>query len=425
MIDFKEIESKKRDVMEAIILNIGDELLIGQVVNTNASWMANELEAHAIHVKRVMVVSDDVSDITDGLQHAMQSADVVLITGGLGPTKDDITKQVLCNVFASELVTDKDSLEHVSHYFESRGMPMSEVNRAQALVPACCKVLHNKVGTAPGMWFEEGACIVVSLPGVPFEMKWLMQHAVLPALNARQGSEAIWHKTIMTCGIGESFLADKIAAWEDALPEQFKLAYLPKAGEVRLRLSSRGEDLESLQKETEKQIEELKPLIEDYLYGFDEETLSEVIGKLLRAKGMTLSTAESCTGGTVSHRITEVAGASDYFVGGVVSYSNAIKQQCLGVREETLEHYGAVSQETVIEMAEGCRNYFKTDYAIATTGIAGPGGGTEAKPVGTVWIAVSTPQGTFFECYCFPTLRAQHQERTSVQALYNLWRQLR
>lgn len=410
--------------MNAILINIGDELLIGQVVNTNAAWMAAELERHDIHVSRIVTIADDLNDIERTLAEAEHS-DVVLITGGLGPTKDDITKEALCRHFGAKLIINQPAYDNVSDYFARRGLPLSDINKMQGMVPDCCEALLNKVGTAPGMWFERDGRIVVSLPGVPHEMRWLMSTYVLPRLSKRMGREAILHKTILTCGIGESFLAEKIAAWEDALPQNFRLAYLPDAGKVRLRLSAHGQDHTELQAQMDGEIEKLAALIPEHIYGYDNETLASAVGKTLLRRGASLATAESCTGGTLAHRITEVAGASQYYVGGVVSYSNELKMNLLGVRRTTLEQFGAVSEQTACEMAVGCRMRLHTDYAVATTGIAGPTGGTDEKPLGTVWIAVASPEGVAAHKYIFATTREQHQERTANQALTDLLDALR
>ncbi len=434
--------------MTTHIINIGDELLIGQVVNTNASWMAEELNKRNIKVTNISVISDGGNDIRLQLERSLAEADVVLITGGLGPTKDDITKSVLCEFFDDTLVRHQQTYDNVKKFFERRGLPFTEINQAQALVPSKCKVLVNEVGTAPCMVFtvrsEElgvrSEKIVVSMPGVPFEMKWLMQNSVLPLLEERLGAEAIVHKTILTFGIGESFLADKIADWEDALPAHIKLAYLPEAGKVRLRLSVYGSDNAILEREVAEQIEMLEKIIGENIYGYDDETISSVIGKLLKEQGAMLATAESCTGGLVARRITETSGSSVYFKGGIVAYSNEIKQQLLGVKHETLEQYGAVSEQTAKEMALGCLNVMDVDYAIATTGIAGPTGGSDEKPLGLVYIAVakrvrSEELGVrndreqlsvevACEKYIFRTTREQHQERTANQALFDLYKLL-
>src|SRR5574344_207270 len=403
--------------MNAYLINIGDELLIGQVVNTNASWMASELEKNNIHVARIVTIADDFNDITKTLSDALAHAEVVIMTGGLGPTKDDITKTALCDYFDMQLVMHEPSLANVTDFFTKRGLQISAINQMQGLVPDGCEPLLNKVGTAPGMWFERDGKIVVSLPGVPFEMQWLMSEYVLPKLQQRLGTEAILHKTVLTCGIGESFLADTIEAWELALPTNFRLAYLPEAGKVRLRLSAHGDDKLLLQQQMDEQLAKLIPLIDTYIYGYDDETFASVIGKLLIERGATLATAESCTGGQLGHRITEVAGASAYYLGGVVAYSNDIKEQLLGVHTDTLTQYGAVSAQTAEAMAIGCRRLFQTDYAIATTGISGPTGGTEEKPLGTVWIAIASEKEVVSKKYVFRTTRAQHQERTVNQAI--------
>ena len=428
--------------MTAHIINIGDELLIGQVVNTNASWMAEELNKRNIKVTNISVISDGADDIRSQLDRSIAEADVVLITGGLGPTKDDITKTVLCNYFDDTLVRHQPTYDQVQRFFERRGLPFTEINQAQALVPSKCRVLLNEVGTAPCMVFSYTAPqatfkqplpkktdisaekIIVSMPGVPFEMKWLMQNSVLPLLEERLGSEAIVHKTILTFGIGESFLADKIAHWEDALPKHIKLAYLPEAGKVRLRLSAYGTDNALLEREVAEQIVKLNAIISDNIYGYDDETISIVIGKLLNAAGATVATAESCTGGLIGSLITEVAGSSAYYRGGVIAYSNELKEHLLGVNHNTLVQHGAVSEATAIEMARGCLATTGADYAIATTGISGPTGATEEKPLGLVYVAVASRHEVVCNRYVFTTTRQQHQHRTANQALFDLYKLL-
>ena len=426
--------------MTAHIINIGDELLIGQVVNTNASWMAEELNKRNIKVTNISVISDGADDIRTQLDRSLSEADVVLITGGLGPTKDDITKTVLCNYFGDTLVRHQPTYDNVKKFFDRRGLPFTEINQAQALVPSKCKVILNEVGTAPCMVFTipqatfkqpspkktdtSAEKIVISMPGVPFEMKWLMQNSVLPLLEERLGSQAIVHKTILTFGIGESFLADKIADWEDALPAHIKLAYLPEAGKVRLRLSAYGADKAQLEQEVAERIEMLKLIIDANIYGYDDETISSVIGKLLNQKGATVATAESCTGGLIGNVITEVSGSSAYYKGGIIAYSNELKERLLGVRHETLEQYGAVSEETAIEMARGCLAVTGADYAIATTGISGPTGATEEKPLGLVYVAIASHEEVVCNRYVFTTTRQQHQQRTANQALFDLYKQL-
>ena len=424
--------------MTAHIINIGDELLIGQVVNTNASWMAEELNKRNIKVTNISVISDGADDIRTQLDRSLSEADVVLITGGLGPTKDDITKTVLCNYFGDTLVRHQPTYDNVKKFFDRRGLPFTEINQAQALVPSKCKVILNEVGTAPCMVFTIPQAtfkqpspkktdtsvekIVISMPGVPFEMKWLMQNSVLPLLEERLGSQAIVHKTILTFGIGESFLADKIADWEDALPAHIKLAYLPEAGKVRLRLSAYGADKAQLEQEVAERIETLKLIIDANIYGYDDETISSVIGKLLNQKGATVATAESCTGGLIGNVITEVSGSSAYYKGGIIAYSNELKERLLGVRHEMLEQYGAVSEETAIEMARGCLAVTGADYAIATTGISGPTGATEEKPLGLVYVAIASREEVVCNRYVFTTTRQQHQQRTANQALFDLYK---
>ena len=407
--------------MKAHIINIGDELLIGQVVNTNASYMAEELNKLNVKVTGIAVIADDKQAIIKQLIASMAEAELILITGGLGPTKDDITKTTLCEFFHSELIVHEPTLENVRAYFTRRGLEFRAVNHDQALVPKCCKVMLNKVGTAPCMVFETEKNIIISMPGVPFEMKWLMSNEILPYIERKLGNEAIVHKTVLTFGIGESFLADKISAWEDSLPDYIRLAYLPEAGKVRLRLSAYGDDHKKLENEVALLIEKLQKIIGDNIYGYDNDTISLVIGRLLTKAGATISTAESCTGGLVGHKIVESAGASAYYTGGIISYSNDIKESQLGVSHNTLEEYGAVSENTAREMAEGCRKKMGTDYSIATTGISGPGGGSEEKPVGLVYIAISSKEKTICNKYVFTTTREQHQERVANQALFDFW----
>ena len=407
--------------MKAHIINIGDELLIGQVVNTNASWMAEELNKLNVKVTDISVIADDKEAIEKSMTRSLKEADLILITGGLGPTKDDITKTTLCEFFHSELIVHEPTLENVRNYFSRRGLAFTAVNHDQALVPKCCKVILNKVGTAPCMMFEQEKHIIISMPGVPFEMKWLMTNEVLPLIEQKMGNEAIVHKTILTFGIGESFLADKIAAWEDSLPSYIKLAYLPEAGKVRLRLSAYGSDHKKLESEVALLISRLKGIIGDNIYGYDNDTISAVIGRMLMAEGATLSTAESCTGGLIGHKIVSTSGASSYYEGGLICYSNEKKEQLLGVNHSTLEQEGAVSEATAIEMAEGCRMRMNTDYAISTTGISGPTGGSEEKPVGLVFIAIAGKDKTVCNRYVFTTTREQHQERVANQALFDFW----
>ena len=406
--------------MKASIINIGDELLIGQVVNTNASWMSQQLIANGVDVAKVFTISDNGEDIEHTLKQGLQCSDVVIITGGLGPTKDDITKKTLCDFFGDKLVEDKQTFDIISSIFQKRGYPMTDTNRQQALVPSRCTVLLNKRGTAPGMWFDSGEKIVISLPGVPFEMKYLFEEEVIPRLIKHFNLGYILNKNILFQGIGESFLSDKIEQWELALPQCIKLAYLPKAGMLRLRLTARGFDKEELISYIDVAVKELYEIVGEYVLGEDVENLVDVLVNKMIHKSKTLSVAESCSGGAIASSITSLAGASQYFIGGVVAYSNDVKEKILGVKQTTLLEYGAVSEETVKEMAEGVLNKMNSDYAIATTGIAGPGGGTEEKPVGTVWIAVVSRKNMHTQKLTFGDDRLRVIERTVNQAIANL-----
>lgn len=403
--------------MNVTIINIGDELLIGQVVNTNASTMARMLTEAGMEVGKTVVVGDSRDDIWQAVDAAMHSSDTVLVTGGLGPTKDDITKKLLCEYFGSELVESEVALENVKRLFAVRGFELTPVNRAQALVPKYCEVLNNDVGTAPCMWFEREGKVLVSLPGVPHEMEWLMANRVIPKLQETFKMETIINKNILTQGIGESFLSDLIEPWELALPECIRLAYLPVAGMTKLRLTCRITPDNPETPDIPELLQGLYKIAGQYIVGEDCETLAELVHKTLTERGLTLATAESCTGGTIASQLTAQAGASAYFKGGVVAYSNEVKECALGVQHSTLEAHGAVSEETAREMAEGVRKRLGADLAIATTGIAGPDGGTKEKPVGTVWIAVADATHTEAQLLSFPGRRRQQNiDRTVNQA---------
>ena len=410
--------------MQITIINIGDELLIGQVVNTNASTMSRMLTAAGMDVRKTLVVGDERQAIRDAVDEAMHTSDAVLVTGGLGPTKDDITKKLLCDYFGSELVESPMALDNVRRIFESRGYELTPVNRAQALVPRCCEVLNNDLGTAPCMWFPHEGRVLVSLPGVPFEMEWLMRNRVIPKLQQTFNTEVIQTKNILVQGIGESFLSDLIEPWELALPSCIRLAYLPVAGMVKLRLTARGNDVAELQAAVSKAVAELYPIAGKYIVGEDCETLPELVAQKLTAMGCTLATAESCTGGTIASRLTALAGASAYYKGGIVAYSNEVKECALGVQHTTLAAHGAVSEETVREMVEGVRSRLDSDYAIATTGIAGPTGGTPDKPVGTVWVAVCSRTATVTQLMHYGDRRQQTIDRSVNQAYAMLIRLL-
>ena len=409
--------------MKAEIITIGDEILIGQIVDTNSAWMAEQFNLNGIEIYQITSVHDDHQHIKEALRKAEEKVDLVVVTGGLGPTKDDITKQVFCDYFDTQLELHQPTLDSITRRFKKRGIDMNKLNHDQALVPRDCTILTNKVGTAPGMWFEKNDTIFVSMPGVPFEMKYLVAEELLPRLHKIGKTEAIYHKTVLTQGIPESMLAERIEQWEDALPKHIKLAYLPNPMAVRLRLSAKGANLEQLKKDVEQEVEKLQQLIPESIYGYDKETLSEVTGRMLAKSGKTLAVAESCTGGYISHLITEVAGSSAYFQGAVTSYSNEVKEKVLKVDRQDLETYGAVSEQVARQMAEGVKKALHADYSIATTGIAGPGGGSEEKPVGTVWIAVSGPTITRVKKYVFGgDERNRNISRASQTALQMLRR---
>ena len=409
---------------EVEIINIGDELLIGQVVNTNAADMAKMLNKAGFDVRKTSVVGDEAEIIRSSLQSAMQRADVVLITGGLGPTKDDITKKVLAEEFDSSLVMNEQVRVHVERYFASKGLPFTPTNAEQALVPDKCRVVFNSVGTAPGMCFEKNGKLVFSMPGVPFEMRTMIPE-VIEIMKQHFKSEAVEYKTLLVSGIGESFLSDKLEGFEANLPKGISLAYLPKGGTIRLRLTAKGADRNKVTDMLDKQTELLLASVKDYFMGFECDNLAETLGERLSENGKTVATAESCTGGNIAHLITLVAGSSRYYKGSVVSYANEVKEKVLGVRAGDLQQYGAVSEEVVKQMAEGVKRLLKTDYAIATSGIAGPSGGSDEKPVGTVWIAVAGERGCVAEKFLFNTTRDNFIERTSNQAILMLLHQMR
>lgn len=378
----------------AEILTIGDEILYGQITDTNSQWMSKELDELGIRVIRKTTVGDNEADILSAFAEAESRADLVLITGGLGPTNDDLTMPMLAKYFDSKIVQNQAVEDHVRHIFESRGMDFTEMNKRQALVPEAATVLHNALGTAPGTWYEREGSVFVSMPGVPHEMKQLMKDYVLPRVREYFSTPVIYHKLIKTVGIGESFLADKIKDWEDSLPEHISLAYLPSIGHVKLRLTATGTDRDGLAAEVQELIDTAMPLMGKYIYGYDSTTLEKAVGQMLLERKQTIALAESCTGGYVQHKLTTIPGSSAYFQGGVVPYHNDFKIDLVGVKAETLEAHGAVSEETVREMAEGVRKRFNASIGAATSGIAGPGGGSEEKPVGTVWIACSDGEQT-------------------------------
>lgn len=373
----------------AELLTIGDEILYGQIVDTNSQWMSVELDKVGIKVVRKTSIGDREDEILTALAEAERRADIILITGGLGPTSDDLTKPCLAKYFNCPLKIHEEALAEVTEFFKSRGRELTETNRQQAALPVYCTKITNPVGTAPGMWFEKNGKVFMSMPGVPHEMKTMMTEGVIPLLKTMFALPVICHKVIRTAGIGESMLADKIADWEKSLPDHIKLAYLPSLGEVKLRLTGFGDQEAAMRKELDQYTTTLLEKAGAYIYGYGEEPLESVLGHTLREKKLTLAIAESCTGGYLSHLITSIPGSSDYFMGSMIPYSYEIKMLQLGVKPETLEKYGAVSEPTIHEMANVVRARFHSDIGVATSGIAGPGGATPDKPVGTVWIAYS------------------------------------
>jgi nicotinamide-nucleotide amidase len=380
--------------MLAEIITIGDEILIGQIVDTNSAWMGQKLNEAGIRVKQITSVSDNAEHIVNALNEAKSRVKIILITGGLGPTKDDITKKILCTYFNTQMRFDARAFEDVERLFKARGKEVSPLNRKQAEVPEICETIYNAKGTAPGMWFDVDGTIYMSMPGVPYEMKAMMENDVIPKLKKRFKTPKVIHKTILTQGIGESYLSEMIADWEDKLPAHIKLAYLPSVGLVRLRLSGVAADEGELIQQINTEVKTLQTIIADYIYGYENDVLEELVANLLKQNNLTISTAESCTGGYLSHRLTSIPGSSAYFKGSIIAYDNAVKTEMLNVDEELLKKYGAVSEEAVSKMAENCKKLFNTDYALATSGIAGPTGGSIEKPIGTVWVAIATPAST-------------------------------
>lgn len=409
--------------IQASIITIGDELLIGQVIDTNSAWMAQQLNIAGIHVVRRVAVGDSWDNIWHALDEEIKNADIILITGGLGPTADDITKPLLCKYFNGKMVVNETALQNVKNIFENiLKRPMIERNAKQAEVPDVCTVIQNKRGTAPGMWFMANNKILVSMPGVPHEMKGMMEENVIPALLQHFTTQHIAHRTLLTAGIGESFLAEMIKDFETALPNYIKLAYLPNYGMLRLRLSSSGNKKEIVEKELQQQFDALQLLVKNYLVTNVDETMEEVVAKLLLAGNKTLSTAESCTGGYIAQLFTSMSGASAYFNGSVVSYSYQAKEDLLQVSHDTLITKGAVSEEVVIEMAKGALKNLKSDFTIAVSGIMGPGGGMPEKPVGTVWVAVGNKNNIQAHKFHFRFDRQRNIQLTAMNAL-NMLRQ--
>ncbi len=411
--------------MKATIITIGDEILIGQILDTNSRYISRALNAHGIVVAERTSIGDNRSQIVDTLDRALSQSEVVIITGGLGPTKDDITKHTLCDYFGSKLRYDEVEAEHIRTMLAARNIAFNDLNRGQAMVPECCTVLHNAHGTAPGMWFEQNGRVVISLPGVPFEMQHLIDEEVMPRLKTHFELREIVHRTMITFGIAESILAERIAKWEDALPDHIHLAYLPAPNVVRLRLSAYEVEGKEVRHEIDNLFEELRTIIPDNIAGFEEASVEELVHNILIDRGLTLATAESCTGGAIASKFTAQAGASAYFLCGVVSYSNESKNMVLGVEMSDIAQFGAVSEQVAMAMARGVKAISGADFAVSTTGIAGPTGGSKEKPVGTVWIGIATPDKCYAVLKNCGTDRSQIISRATAYAIAMLYEELK
>jgi len=403
--------------MNAQIITIGDELLIGQTIDTNSAFIGSELSSIGFDITRKISIHDRKDDILQTFTELTGKTVLVLVTGGLGPTSDDITKRTICEFFETRLVLNKSVLTLIEEMMRRRGAPMNENNRLQAMVPESCRVIPNEMGTAPGMLFEKEGTMFIFMPGVPFEMKYMMTEHVIPLLKEKFSSQVIIHRNIMTYGAPEARLAEMLSGFEAGLPDNISLAYLPSSGVIKLRLTAKGKDRDILAGITGEQVKKLYQTIPDLIYGEDEKPLEKVIGELLHERKATVSTAESCTGGRIAQMITSIAGSSGYFKGSVIAYDNSIKKHLLGVPDDILRKYGAVSKQVAEHMAKGAKKLLGTDFSVATTGIAGPEGGTDSKPVGTVWIAVSTDKGTISERYIYGSERIQNILRFSNAAL--------
>ena len=400
--------------MKVEIISIGDELLIGQIVNTNASWLGQFLNNYGLTTNKCITIGDNLLQIIDSFEEAEKDCDIVIITGGLGPTKDDLTKEALCKYFDTKLIFNEKVFEQVKTFLENRSGTMNELNSSQAMIPENSIPLTNIYGTAPGLWIEKHNKIFIALPGVPYEMKTLMENEVIPRLIKRFSLGEIFHKNILTIGIAEALLAEKLKEFENSLEPEIKLAYLPSPGIVKLRLSTYN----SLNKELiENKVKQIFDIIPEYIVSTENENINEVIGKLLIKNQKTISTAESCTGGSISKMITAVPGSSEYYNGSIIAYSNKVKEEILRVPNEIISKYGAVSQQVVELMALNANKIFNTDYSLATSGIAGPTGGTKDKPIGTVWIAVAENDKVISKKYLFGDIRERNIEKASIYAL--------
>ncbi len=412
--------------MQATIVTIGDEILIGQIVDTNSGFIAKSLDKIGVEIHEMLSISDNKKHILDTFAKLQNKVDLVIITGGLGPTKDDITKHTFCEYFEDQLVVNEKILAHVTELIEGfYKRPISQLNKDQALVPSKCEILFNKVGTASGMWMKKENTVFISLPGVPAEMKYLVENELVPKVAQEYKRPYILHKTILTYGQGESLVAERIENWENNLPEYIKLAYLPSFGKLRLRLSARGTNKEFLEEAIEKNVVSLTQIIGDIIVGFDEgETIEVMVGRLLTQDRKTISTAESCTGGKIAEMFTSVAGSSNYFRGSVVSYATDTKVSILGVSQNTIDNHSVVSAEVAKEMVLGIQKLMKTDYAIATTGNAGPNKGEANAEVGTVFIALATPSGVIIEEFNFGQPREKVIDRTTIKAFEILQKEI-
>jgi len=399
------------------IITIGDEILIGQIVDTNSAWMAKELNIAGFELAQITSVHDDEKHIIDSLELALGRADIVLFTGGIGPTKDDITKQTLCKYFDTKLIFNESVLENIERLFINRPNAMNELNRLQAMVPEKCTVIQNLVGTAPITWFEKNTKVIVSMPGVPNEMKNSMSTEIIPRLQQQFTTPELLHKTVQVYGYPESALAIKIRDWENALPKFIKLAYLPNSGIVKLRLSGLHDNALELEFIINQQIDLLSQLLGNSIIAYEDIPMEQIIGNILVSEGKMVCTAESCTGGNIAHLFTSIAGSSNFYKGTVVAYSNEVKENILGVNPLDIQKYGAVSQEVVEQMASGVRKLLNADIAVATSGIAGPTGGTTEKPIGTTWISISSKHKTVSRAYHFGSIREQNIHRATQAAL--------
>lgn len=406
--------------MNAIIITIGDEILMGQILDTNAQYMARRLTETGIEVVELLSIPDKREEIYETVDYAMQEADLILVTGGLGPTKDDVTKKVLAEYFGSRLVFHAQAMEWLEELLRNRNLPMNENNKSQAILPDNCRILRNFKGTASGMWFEKGWKSLISMPGVPFEMEHLMETYVIPDLKARYPHLQLAYRMLKVYDMPESQLAEHLESWENTLADGMKLAYLPSPGMVRLRITAKGESVKRL----DETCESLKSVLGEMRFTEGEDSLEKQIGTVFRKKNVTLATAESCTGGEIAHMITSVPGSSAYFKGAVVSYANEVKIHVLGVSAEDIDREGAVSETVVLQMAEGVRKLLHTDYAVATSGVAGPDGGTPDKPVGTVWIGVATPEKAFARKFVFSFTRERNIAKAAAKALEMVMREV-